>query len=532
MYNTPILYIESGDFMSSFVYLKNKKNQVTYVYENESKWDSATKKCLCKRVCIGHLDPATDKVVPNQPRTKKVDIPGEKASVSVLSFGVMLLFQHIIDDLDLEPILKKCFPSDWKQILSCSYFLLSEGKPLSYIERWSSFHKSPCGNILTGQQISDLLLRTTQSKQLDFFRQWVKKCSETEYFALDITSVSSYSQQNEFVRYGYNRDGEPLPQINICMLLGESSHLPIYYQVLPGSIHDVSTLQNILLTLSLLNTGSIHVVMDKGFCSEANIDDLYRSHLHFTVGMSFVGNFAKDCVIKAKEQDIMNYANFHQVRDKDIFASSWLHNWKGHRMYVHVYYDSEKADGQYRAFLRELSICKEELENKKENKKHLAMYKRYFTVKETPKRGRKVQVNQEEVETYHNTTAGYFVLSSNSIKDPVDALTVYREKDAVEKGFDNLKNSIDCKRLRVHSEEAMQGRLFIQYIALIIASQIQRIMKEHDLYKRLTMPDLINEMKSIQEIHISGKREPVYTTLTKQQREIMNSFGIDPSTYV
>lgn len=112
MYNIPVLYIESGDFMSSFVYLKNKKNQVTYVYENESKWDSAIKKCICKRVCIGHLDPATGKVVPNQPRTKKVDIPGEKASVSVLSFGVMLLFQHIIDGLSLEPILKKSFPSD------------------------------------------------------------------------------------------------------------------------------------------------------------------------------------------------------------------------------------------------------------------------------------------------------------------------------------------------------------------------------------------------------------------------------------
>jgi transposase len=36
---------------------------------------------------------------------------------------------------------------------------------------------------------------------------------------------------------------------------------------------------------------------------------------------------------------------------------------------------------------------------------------------------------------------------TNDVKDPVKAMEIYRRKDAVEKGFDDLKNDLDCKRL-------------------------------------------------------------------------------------
>lgn len=43
--------------------------------------------------------------------------------------------------------------------------------------------------------------------------------------------------------------------------------------------------------------------------------------------------------------------------------------------------------------------------------------------------------------------------------------------------WDNdLKNDLDMKRLRIHSSAAMDGRMFIQYIALIFSSQIKNIM--------------------------------------------------------
>ena len=60
-----------------------------------------------------------------------------------------------------------------------------------------------------------------------------------QYVALDITSISSYSELIESCEWGYNRDHEDLPQINLCMLFGEDVRLPLYQASYSGSISDV-----------------------------------------------------------------------------------------------------------------------------------------------------------------------------------------------------------------------------------------------------------------------------------------------------
>jgi len=50
-------------------------------------------------------------------------------------------------------------------------------------------------------------------------------------------------------------------------------------------------------------------------------------------------------------------------------------------------------------------------------------------------------------------------------------MRVHRDKDAVEKCFDDLKNSLDMKRLRMHTSATVDGRLFVQFIALEYLTQ-------------------------------------------------------------
>ena len=78
---------------------------------------------------------------------------------------------------------------------------------------------------------------------------------------MDITSVSSYSELNEFVSYGYNRDREKLPQVNLLMVSGHTSHLPLFFRTMPGSIHDVSTMDESLKRLDLVDARRLHMVM-------------------------------------------------------------------------------------------------------------------------------------------------------------------------------------------------------------------------------------------------------------------------------
>ncbi|MBN2858687.1 MAG: transposase [Sphaerochaetaceae bacterium] len=57
---------------------------------------------------------------------------------------------------------------------------------------------------------------------------------------------------------------------------------------------------------------------------------------------------------------------------------------------------------------------------------------------------------------------------------------VYRERNGIEQLFDDLKNALDCQRLRVHSSSAMQGRLFLQFIALTLLTSIRKVIEEKE----------------------------------------------------
>ncbi|MCK9312679.1 MAG: hypothetical protein M0P20_01295, partial [Methanocorpusculum sp.] len=141
-----------------------------------------------------------------------------------------------------------------------------------------------------------------------------------------------------------------------------------------------------------------------------------------------------------------------------------------------------------------------------------------------------VMPNDEAILEFQGKYAGYSVIISNDLKDPVEALMMYRAKDRVEKSFDNLKNDLDGKRLRVRSEWAMEGRMFVQFLSLILASYIQRVMREKDLYKKYTMQSIIEEMKILMRITLSGSRKVLYSELTADQKNICEAFGIEVRT--
>ncbi|MGI6692026.1 MAG: hypothetical protein ACOX63_14470 [Christensenellales bacterium] len=99
---------------------------------------------------------------------------------------------------------------------------------------------------------------------------------------------------------------------------------------------------------------------------------------------------------------------------------------------------------------------------------HAEAYERFFIVKDTPRRGRKVLLNEEALNKARSKYVGFSTLLSTKFKDSLDALAVYREKDIVEKCFDDLKNELDMRRLRIHGSKSMKNRLFIQFIAMMV----------------------------------------------------------------
>lgn len=525
----------------SYVYLKNKKSRTTYVYECHSFWNKEKKRPDSKRRCIGTLDPETKEILPSRLiqaeqrlKTLSTDVSLEPKIATIKIIGSAMLLDHICAKLGLDSILQKSFPEHWKIILSLAYFETMESKALSRIEHWSETHRHPQNEFIDNRRISELLPSLTEEKQLVFFHMWAKKRLEEEYLAYDITSVSSYSELNNMVRYGYNRDGESLAQINLAMLFGEKTRLPVYYKSLPGSIKDVSTLCNFINTTAHLHMGKLHLVMDKGFYSRKNVNAMLSKHMKFTIAVPFSGKFANEQVERVRDS-ITDHKRFIKANDQNLFCISTKAQWENKkRTYAHVYYNASAAVAEYESFLNNMSKWEEELKSNKLIKDHQKYYENYFFVKKTPKKGKQISYNQQAIDAYKKNTAGFLVLLSNDIKDPVEAIKIYRNKDVVEKAFDNLKNRLDMKRLRVHLEENMRGRLFIQFIALIFISYIQQVINvnEKALFKFDNVTGLLEELELLSSVKFKNHHGQISSELTKKQKEIFEGFGIDPQTYV
>ena len=166
-----------------------------------------------------------------------------------------------------------------------------------------------------------------------------------------------------------------------------------------------------------------------------------------------------------------------------------------------------------------------ELVNKKRKPEHEKAYRNYFITHETPIRGISVESKQDSIDEAEKNF-GYFALLTNGINDPLYALEVYRSKDLIEKAFGNLKERLNMRRNYVSSEEGLEGKVFVQFIALIYLSYIQKAMSDHNLFKKFTMQSLLDELDVIEKYGVPGRQSRI-GELTGKQKELYKCLGVE-----
>ncbi|MBO6209592.1 MAG: IS1634 family transposase [Schwartzia sp.] len=525
----------------------DKRSGITYVYESTSYWDKEKKQPRSRRTLIGRLDPETGEIVPTDGRGKRRQTstathakrgPVPATQTSRLFFGATYLLDQIGIETGVAADLKTCFPDTYKQIQSIAYYLVLEDQnPLFRFPKWSRLHRHPYGKDIPSQRSTEVFQSVTEEAKMRFFRLQGKRRAEKEYWAYDSTSISGYSETLRQLKYGRNKDGESLPQINLALLFGEESGLPFYYRKMAGNIPDVKTVQELIHELDLLDYEKVKLVMDRGFYSASNIQALYRNHLKFLCGASTALRFAKEYIREiGSRKDYYEYYN----SDLELYIFSKTIAWdyernrpyKGdtiketRRMYLHLYFNPDKCADDGKAFNRKLGRLKEELLAGKRVPEHEKDYRKYFAIKETPKRGISLSYRQEEIDAARERY-GFFVLVSNEVKDPVTALSLYRMRDVVEKAFWNVKQRLNLRRTLTSSELSLEGKLFVEFVALIYLSCIKKKMETAGLFSRYTMHELLDELDVIECFTEPGKSLIQGEVLMKQE-QLYRELGVRP----
>lgn len=532
--------------MATIVYQTDKRSGITYAYQSTSFWDKEKKQSRARRTLIGRYDNETGKIVPTDGRNKKKakEKEAETRGKTVINsahrsfYGATYLLDAIGEKLGITQDLKQCFPDEYKQILSLAYYLiLEDSTPLYRFEKWGSLHKHPYGNNITSQRSSELFASITEESKQRFFILQGKRRIEQEFWAYDTTTLSSYSDILRQVQYGHNKEHDKLPQLKLALVFGEDSNLPFYYRKLAGNIPDSKTIRRFLEELDILGYSKVKLIMDRGFFSEYNINSLFQNHIKFLMSAKMSLNFIQNELddIYDTFRDFEHYNENYAIYYRTV-RTNWNYTqnrpYKGdklkesRRIYIHFYYNIDQAADDEKDFDRRLIALKQELESGERIPQHEKLYQQYFTYKTTPKRGTHVTVIEENVNAAKRNY-GFFALITNEKMDAITALELYRNKDVVEKAFGNLKERLNMRRNLVSSEQSLDGKLFIQFVALIYLSYIKKQMQEKALFKSYTIPGLLDKLDVIECFEQPGRSLKVGEIVEKQE-QLYYDLGVAP----
>jgi transposase len=514
-----------------------KKNGIEYWYEETPYYDKEKKQIRHKSKYLGRNIDGQPVRMRSAPDEVKEKTKKKTASIrSSFDYGSILVLQAIMKELGLDRYLEALLPpSEVSMIQALAFNRIIRPTAVKNVESWyegtSLAIESPHIN-LSGQRVSELLGRLGESNVPDrFMSQLIKGTGTKNTLIYDITSLSSYSQLINLLEYGYNRDGESLPQINLSLILDKDRGIPVMYDIFPGSISDVSTLSGTLKKIKAHGIQNYVAVMDRGFFSLGNLCELMSNGISFIMAAKLQLNDLKHLLTEA-QKDIDDVKYLHKFGKAPIFAKPITYNFDTFTVRGYVYYDPKLEQTEKQTLLSRLYDIREELlkVHLRKNSNHHAVFKEkakgfgnFFDWQVIDNRF-DVAIKQNAVAQRMNKMGKYILFYSGDF-DWMECLSIYRERDEVEKSFKALKNEIDILPLNTHSEKTTKGFIFIAFLSLIIRTRLMNMMREAKLLDKYSVELMLLQLDELRKITLADGQIFV-TEMTKKQRLILQALNL------
>lgn len=104
--------------------------------------------------------------------------------------------------------------------------------------------------------------------------------------------------------------------------------------------------------------------------------------------------------------------------------------------------------------------------------------------------------------------------------NPFEALSLYRSKDIVEKGFGNLKERSNFRRTQTSSELSLNGKLFVEFVTLIYlsCSCVKKKMQDAGLFETWALQGFLDELDTTERFE-SPEHGRLLGEVTKNRKE-------------
>ena len=549
----------------------NGKHKYLYVYVGERQISKDGRSTHPKSKAIGRIEKnenGQDELIPNDAYYEVMDLPKPELAVKegvgrkpykqrapslndrvdfaeyAVGYGVSILL--LSAQTGLNTALENAFGKERTQkILTLASYLCERAhSSLSALgefidEHFALYPELKFDRRLAGQLLVELgRMPELRSK---FYTEWIRLAGgNTRFFFYDVTSFSTYSGTIERAHFGYNRDNEDLAQINEGLICDRKTNLPLFMCSYDGSLNDAQNF-NYALTQAkahklIPDRKKLTVVIDGGFCAN-NYDWLHFNGYDLIAGVSTERrNDVRTTYLKWTEGLSENsYAKLWTLGEKGYISSRvplTIGNLNG---ILVMYRDvdlhalktkqlSKAKDAQEQRLEKYAGRIPETVKNIEE---WSHSFLPYFTVK---KKGRVHFEYEFNAKTFQEACSlcgkVTIFISSDRLGTDSEIMQYYRSKEAVEDCFDTTKNGLSDKRLHVHGDPQVDGKLFVMFIALILRRTIHSRLKEYLNQHDMTDEDAIRSLEKV----IFYRKEGYWRlkdAISKQQREILTELKLE-----
>ena len=448
-----------------------------YIYKVRSEYDKEkkrakkiTEKFLGKITEDGLIKPKLERALESQ------------KNISVKEFGASQFISN--ESSDLIQNLKGIFPDTWKEIYTFAVFRFFYSSPIKNVQ--DHYHGSYLSDIILDAKVSP----KTISKVLHSIgrqRQLIKKflskyIVEGESIAIDLTHVFSLSENVISATLGRNSQHEFTPQINLFLLFSLERMRPIFYRLVPGSIRDVSCL---LLSMEESQVKDIILVGDKGFYSSDNIKELDTNKIRYILPLR-------------RNSQFIDYTPLTLPGKKQFDGHFLFEN----RVIWHY----------------ELGI---------DGKRIVTFLDGKLKVEEERDFLSRAEGDELKMEQFHNKESRFGTISIITGLDipPQRIFELLKSRVEIEITFDTFKNVLNADRSYMRDDSAMEGWMFVNFIALLLYYKVYGLLISKDALSKYSPKDVILHLSRVFNVKIGDNW--VASEIPKKTRLLIEKLEID-----
>ena len=527
--------------------ITKKKGGTTYIlYQYGSNYKQDKKYAVPLRAVVGKISADDPELMyPNenfQIYFPDAEIPDELPFAyrsCCLRIGSYVVIQKVMREYNLQTMLTKRFGKETGLILDlASYLIVDEENAGQYYPDFAFSHPlfTDKMTIYSDSKISRLLSSMTKDQFIGFLDDWNENRDHKNriYVSYDSTNKNCDAGDVDIVEFGKAKDDKGLPVFNLAIAMDKTNRVPLFYEEYPGSITDVS--QFTFMVDKVLEYGykKIGFILDRGYFSKTNIQYIDENNYSFII-------MCKGCKALVAPMILEKQGTFETKREAAIRSFKVYGTTMTARLYeddtadrwFHIYYNPSKQAAEREQLEQKIERYHQFLDSHVgKDEKFGKTYQEYFHLHYDKKGiflGAEERADVIEQELH---LCGYFCIITSEKMTAAQALIQYKGRDISEKLFRSDKTFIGSKSERVQSSQSISSKIFIEFIALIIRNRIYNLLKEQMLrmesrQKFMTVPAAIRELEKIEMVRRNNKCYKLDHAVTKTQKIILSSFGLD-----